>query len=384
VYQNQDQARRRQAGGGRRVAPATGEDVEAALIAELDRLPAPLAGPCRRVGAAGGKRLRPRLVLAAAAATGRAGGRRLVDAAVTVELLHLATLVHDDLLDDAASRRGVPTINAVEGPATALLAGDLLIGAAGRLAASVGAEAAGLVQQALMDLATGQAVEELSRYDAGVTREQALEVAAGKTGTLLRTACQLGALASPDVSADLLEALGDFGMAFGTCLQLLDDVLDLVSSSALYGKPTGVDFASGTVSLPAVAALERSEELRNLLRPGLTELERQQALTLLRAGGGVAEALHCAFDHAGRAQRTLTGVQDAGEPQAIARLAPMPWDLITGQLALVLPRHQHLLGLSAGLPRFAGTPGSSAAPLPPLSGLERLLAAPGIGHSTIV
>lgn len=264
--------------------------------------------------------------------------------------------MHDDLLDAAATRRGVATINAVEGPAIALLVGDLLLGAAGRLAASIGADAAVLVQQALMDLATGQALEELGRYDAATTREQTLRVAEGKTGTLLRTACQLGALVGADAPPALVDAFGAFGMAFGTCLQLVDDVLDLVSSDALYGKPTGVDFAAGTVSLPAVAALEGSAELRALLRPGLTELERQRALALLRSGGGIAETFGCAVDHATGARQALRGLPKAGGAPSPGRLAPMPSAHLAQQLGLVLPRHRHLLGLPGkAVPTSTGT-----------------------------
>jgi heptaprenyl diphosphate synthase len=318
--------------------------VEAALAREIDRLPAPLARPCARVAGAGGKRLRPALVLAAAAAVGVPASPHVVDAGVAVELLHLATLVHDDLLEGASTRRGAPTINAGEGPAMALLAGDVLIGAATRLATSLSAEAGLLVQQTLVELCAGQALEEEARFRLDLTDQGALDIAEGKTGSLLGAACRLGALLAPAGDGDQAAVLAGFGRAFGTCLQLLDDLLDLLSSQALFGKPVGVDFAAGTVTLPAVHALAVEPELRHLLRPGLSDVERQRALVLLRCCGGIPAALRCAVEHADRAQVLLEGAGAAADPGVLARLAAMPQHYLTRQLDLVLPEHRHLLG----------------------------------------
>lgn len=319
--------------------------VEAGLLAQLDRLPGPLAEPCRRIAAAGGKRLRARLALAAAAAVG--GGAppvRLVDAAVAVELLHLATLVHDDLLDEASTRRGVPTVNAREGAGTAVLVGDVLIGAAGRLAAGLGAEAGLLLQETLVELCVGQSLEAAVRYEAATPVETVLAVAEKKTGALLAAACQLGALAAAEQPAvQAVAALGGYGRAFGVCLQVLDDVLDVVSSEVRYGKPTGVDFAAGTVTLPAVRPLAESPELRALLRPGLRAEDRRRALDLLRTGGGVADAVDHALSCARQAGETLGAARLEGDARTRERLAALPLEHLDGQLALVLPEWRHLL-----------------------------------------
>ena len=318
--------------------------VESELHRELAQLPGPLAAACRRIATAGGKRLRPKLVLLTALAAGAPAKLpiQVVKAAAAVELLHIATLIHDDLIDEAVARRGVPTVNAREGRAAAVIAGDLLLGASGRLCGRISSAAAILLQQALVDLAAGQALEERQRYSSDVTAQTALAVAEAKTGTLLGAACQLGALL---VGADkeLQSKLVDFGRKFGTMLQLLDDLLDLLSSEPRCGKPVGVDFAAGTVTLPAAYALSASPELRGLLRPGLKPSERKRALALLRSESGIQSALRCAVDCAYSAESLLSGMALAGAPATVRALAEWPSRYLRQQLQLILPEYNHLL-----------------------------------------
>jgi geranylgeranyl pyrophosphate synthase len=324
--------------------------VEAELHRELALLPGTLAAPCRRIMTAGGKRLRPKLVLVAALAAGAPSRLpiHVVQAAAAVELLHIATLIHDDLIDQATTRRGVSTVNAQEGRAAAVIAGDLLLGAAGRLGARISAEAAVLLQQALVDLAAGQALEERQRYSSDVTVQTTLAVAEAKTGTLVGVACQLGAL-SAGANEEVQSTLLAFGRKFGTMLQLLDDLLDLLSSEAHCGKPVGVDFAAGTVTLPALHSLPTSPELRGLLRRGLNPSERQRALELLRSEGGIQMALCCAVDYANRAEALLSTVDLAGDPDALRALAEWPSRYLAAQLQLILPQYRQLLAY-----RFTG------------------------------
>ncbi len=306
-------------------APATA--VDAVLAEVLEGVPVSLREPCRRVALAGGKRLRASLVLATADRSHVAA----VTAAAAVELLHLATLVHDDLLDDAPVRRGVATINAKEGPATALLAGDLLIGLAGRLAGRVDGHVRALLDEALVDLCAGQALEADNRWRADVDAATVLRTAVLKTGTLLGVACEIGGhLGDPARTADLRA----FGLDFGTVLQLVDDLLDLLSDEPTYGKPTGVDFAAGTVTLPAVHALAACPDLRALLRPGLDPADRRRANDLLRARPAVAATMDAVHVHARRAHDRLG---------AAAALAGLPSRYVSRQLTLVLPRHRHLV-----------------------------------------
>ncbi|WP_199509346.1 polyprenyl synthetase family protein [Nucisporomicrobium flavum] len=296
--------------------------VERMLAQAFDGLPASLAGPCRRLALAGGKRLRASLVLTVAGDAAAA-----VPAAAAVELLHLATLVHDDLLDDAPERRGVPTVHAAEGAGTAVLAGDVLIGLAGRYAARAGVHAAALASDALVDLCAGQALEAAHRHDPGVTATTALRIAELKTGTLIATACELGAAAAGRNS----DGLRAYGLAFGIVLQLLDDLLDLLSDDETYGKPTAADFAAGTVTLPAVHTLAAEPRLRDLLRPGLTAAERDTATRLLRRGPGIAETLRTIDELVDQATRFRPDLADL--PRAYAER----------QLRLISPRHRGLI-----------------------------------------
>jgi len=296
--------------------------VERELAAAFDDLPGTLATPCRRLALAGGKRLRARLVLTVAGPVPAA-----VPAATAVELLHLATLVHDDLLDGAPTRRGAPTVHAAEGSELAVLAGDVLIGLAGRYAARAGADAAALLGDALVDLCAGQALEAAHRYDPATTATTALRVAELKTGTLIATAGELGAVAGDRPRA----GLRPYGLAFGLVLQILDDVLDLLSDDDTYGKPTGADFPAGTVTLPAVHTMAAEPRLRDLLRPGLSPAERDHANDLLRRGPGTIAALRLVDDLAEQAARFRPDLGD------------LPRRYAERQLRLISPRHRDLI-----------------------------------------
>ncbi|MGW4947703.1 polyprenyl synthetase family protein [Actinoplanes sp. NPDC004185] len=241
---------------------------EAVLTEALDDVPASLREPCRRLARAGGERLRAGLLLAVAGRAWPGTSRRTAVAAAAVELLHLAALVHEDLLHEAPVRHGVPTVNAKEGTTVALLAGDLLIGLAHRLGATAGAGT--LLSDALTGRCTGLALETDSLFHPETDATTALRIAELKTGTLLAAAGRLGAV----VTASPEDGLQEYGLAYGTALHLLDDVRD-----------PGSSFAAGIVTLPAVHALAVRPELRRLLRPGLDEAHRQQAGELLALGG---------------------------------------------------------------------------------------------------
>jgi heptaprenyl diphosphate synthase len=240
---------------------------EAVLTEALDGVPASLREPCRRIARAGGERLRAGLLLAVAGRAWPGTSRRTATAAAAVELLHLATLVHEDLLHEAPVRHGAPTVNAKEGTAVALLAGDLLIGLAHRLGATAGAGP--LLSDALTGRCTGLALEADNLFHPETDATTALRIAELKTGTLLATAGRLGAV----VTASPEDGLQEYGLAYGTALHLLDDVRD-----------PGPSFAAGIVTLPAVHALAARPELRRLLRPGLDEAHSQQAGELLAIG----------------------------------------------------------------------------------------------------
>ena len=268
-----------------------------------------LLGPASvRVAAAGGKRLRPLLTIVAAA-TGDVFDDRVVDAAAAVELVQVGSLVHDDILDEADTRRGRPTINAVEGVNHAVLAGDYILARAAALAARVSQEAAGLIAAALGDLCEGQVLEMRDAYDPGRSVDTHLASVRGKTAALFECACRLGAHCA-GLGAESAHALARFGEAFGMGFQVLDDVLDLIGDEVRLGKPTGNDIASGVYTLPVLAALRGPEgdELRRALgdagaAPAPDDVAR--AMALVRRSGTIAEALATADRYADDARRSV-------------------------------------------------------------------------------
>jgi geranylgeranyl pyrophosphate synthase len=216
--------------------------------------------------AAGGKRLRPLLVLLCAGAD---GGDQAVRSAAAIELVHMATLVHDDVLDAAPLRRGQPTVAASAGRDRALAVGDLLFSRAfSLLTEHRDARAVSLLAEASVALARGELAQRLDAFDTGISEQRYLDRCRLKTAKLFECACRLGR----DV-----DALGAFGAQIGLAFQLLDDVLDVSGPPERTGKARGTDLLDGTVTLPLIAAAE--------IEPGIREAD----LRALDARG--AEAL---------------------------------------------------------------------------------------------
>jgi len=202
---------------------------------------------------AGGKRLRPLLVLLCAGAD---GGEESVRAAAAIELVHMATLVHDDVLDDAPLRRGQPTVAATGGRARATALGDLLFSQAFALLAEHGDDrAVSLLARASTALARGELAQRQDAYDTSLGEERYLDRCRLKTATLFECACLLG--------RDVPE-LGAFGAEIGLAFQLLDDVLDVSGPPERTGKARGTDLLDGTVTLPLIVAAQADPSLREI------------------------------------------------------------------------------------------------------------------------
>ncbi|HEY8525227.1 MAG TPA: polyprenyl synthetase family protein [Acidimicrobiales bacterium] len=289
--------------------------VDDCIARELARDDAVLGPASLRMAATGGKRLRPLLTIVAAA-LGDRFDERVVAAAAAVELVQVGSLVHDDILDQAATRRGKPTINAVEGLDHAVLAGDYILARAGELAASVSQEAAAALAATLGALCEGQALEMRDAFDPDRAVESHLRSIHGKTAALFACACRMGALAA-DVSERNTTALARYGEAFGMAFQVLDDVLDLIGDAERLGKPTGIDIASGVYTLPVITALNgpHGAELRRLL-PGPSPEPRDgdgasgdgpvaRAVALVRDTGCVPVALEAMDRYADEARRAI-------------------------------------------------------------------------------
>ncbi|HWH96641.1 MAG TPA: polyprenyl synthetase family protein [Baekduia sp.] len=262
--------------------------------------------------AAGGKRLRPLLVILAAggevAATG-ADGEGLVRAAAAVELVHSATLVHDDVLDLAPLRRGRPTVFASAGRAAATQTGDLLFSRAFALLAANGDPAQ---VRALSDagsaLARGELLQRADAFDAAITVHRYLRRCELKTARLFEAACILGALEGADDGggAQRAEALREFGRRIGLAFQILDDVLDVAGPAERTGKHRGTDLLDGTVTLPFILARERDPELAALdPRAISTPQDAEAVCDRIAATGALDEARAAALEHVAAAKAVV-------------------------------------------------------------------------------
>jgi geranylgeranyl pyrophosphate synthase len=215
---------------------------------------------------AGGKRLRPILVLMAA---GDGGGDRAIRAATAVELLHMATLVHDDVLDGAPVRRGRPTVVARSGRERAVGVGDLLLSRAfAELAEGGGQAEVAELSSASVALACGELAQRSDAFDTSISEERYLERCSLKTARLFESACRVGRLAS---GASGTEGLASFGREIGLAFQLLDDVLDVTGPPERTGKARGTDLLDGTVTLPLILARRLDPALESVELRGLDQ-----------------------------------------------------------------------------------------------------------------
>jgi geranylgeranyl pyrophosphate synthase len=231
--------------------PARLGEVEDLLREQAGTSAGPLAEDAAATLAAGGKRLRPMLTLLCA---GESGSEAEVRAATAVELVHMATLVHDDVLDDASLRRGRPTVVATSGRGRATGVGDFAFSRAFALLAARGdRRAIELLASASTALARGELAQRQDAYDTSISERRYLERCRLKTAALFECACRMGRDE---------DALGSFGAGIGLAFQLLDDVLDVSGPSSRTGKARGTDLLDGTVTLPLIAAAEEDPEIR--------------------------------------------------------------------------------------------------------------------------
>jgi len=245
--------------------------------------------------AAGGKRLRPLLVLLCAGAD---GGEEAVRAAAAIELVHMATLVHDDVLDQAPLRRGLPTIAATAGRGRATAVGDLLFSRAFALLGGEGdGRAVALLASASVALAEGELAQRRDAFDTSVSEQRYLDRCRLKTATLFECACRMG--------RDL-DALGAFGARIGLAFQLLDDVLDVSGPAERTGKARGTDLLDGTVTLPLIAAAESDASIRETDLRELDPASAEQLCERIAATGALERVRARALQMVAKAKAGLT------------------------------------------------------------------------------
>ena len=242
---------------------------------------------------AGGKRYRP-LLAQVTAEIGGASGEDPVEAGVAVELIHLGSLYHDDVIDEADSRRGQTSVNDNWTNTIAILAGDFLLARASEIAAPLGVEAVALLASTYALLCEGQILELQLTGDLDQGADRYFTVIEKKTASLIRTSARLGAMAG-GADAAAIEAATTWGHEVGMVFQMADDVLDLVATEEFLGKPSGSDIGEGTFTLPVLYALESSDgaQVRALLDAGkpYPRTNVEQVIEIVRAGGHVERAL---------------------------------------------------------------------------------------------
>jgi geranylgeranyl pyrophosphate synthase len=295
------------------------ERTEARLVEVAGSYGAELAAHADGTLSAGGKRLRPILVFLCG--NGERGG--LVSAAAAVELLHVATLVHDDVLDRAELRRGRPTVFASSGRHAATAVGDLLFSRAFAELARPGAEdAVRALSAASSALARGELMQRADAWAADVTPERYLERCRLKTGSLFEASCRLGTLFGG--RADLADPFGCFGERVGLAFQMLDDVLDVSGPAERTGKPRGTDLLDGTVTLPLILGRRSDPELAALdLRAEVRDAATAKAVCdRIAATGALEEARSLALTHVASAKAGLAKLDlDPGRRRALDLVA---------------------------------------------------------------
>lgn len=274
---------------------------------------------------AGGKRLRPLLVLLCG---GAGGGDAAVRAATAVELVHMATLVHDDVLDDAPLRRGRPTVAATSGRAQATATGDLLFSRAFAILAEAGdAAQVSLLSEASVALAQGELAQRHDEYDTSITAERYMQRCRLKTGRLFECACLMGwtaragaaAQSGPNGAAGEGE-LRAFGSEIGLAFQLLDDVLDVSGPAERTGKARGTDLLDGTVTLPLIVAMLRDPVLAEVELRGLDEAEAERICDRIAATGALEEVRSRALEMVAAAKHGLSAAAFDAEQRSLLEM----------------------------------------------------------------
>ncbi|WP_217914158.1 polyprenyl synthetase family protein [Miltoncostaea marina] len=284
-----------------------------------------VVGPAAATLAAGGKRVRPLLVFCAApraALADPAAGRHLLSAAAAVELVHMATLVHDDLLDGATMRRGRPTVAESHGAERAVCTGDYLFARAfGELTRTGSARAVGALAAAALDISQGELDQQRAAFDLSLTEEAYLARCRRKTAALFSVACRLGAMVG-GAGREAEERLAAFGENVGMAFQIFDDILDLAGAPEATGKRRGTDLCDGTVTLPVILAMRLEPSLREDVAgacqgPGLEAL-----CDRLAAHPGLAGARRRALGFVATARAAIEdGLVDGATTDALLEIA---------------------------------------------------------------
>ena len=299
------------------------EAVEDKLRSEIDRGQDFLKDKVSHLSKAGGKRFRPMMALLASEYGSRPGCEEVVKAATVVEMVHVATLYHDDVMDEADRRRGVESANSRWNNSVAILAGDALLAHASRLMSELDTHTVGHFADTFEELVTGQMRETIGAGEANAV-EHYTAVIREKTAVLIASAGYLGAYHS-GASAEHA-ALHRIGGAIGMIFQIVDDVIDIFSDPKESGKTPGTDLREGVFTLPVLYALEEEGEVGDKLRELLTgplhsDAEVERAIELLHQSGGRQKALEDITAYLRVVEEQLAVLPENSASQALRQLA---------------------------------------------------------------
>ena len=301
------------------------DDLTAVNRVIVDRMQSPvslipqLAG---HITASGGKRLRPLVTLLAARMCGYEG-KRHVPLAACVEFIHTATLLHDDVVDDSALRRGNATANALWGNEASVLVGDFLFSRAFQVMVDDGSlDVLRILSSASAVIAEGEVMQLMTSNDTATTEAAYLQVITAKTARLFAAAAEVGGVVA-DCSNDERRALFDYGLNLGIGFQLIDDGLDYAAAEATLGKTIGDDFREGKITLPVVLAYDRADELerafwrRTLEQGEQGEQDLARAIDLLAKHNAIGDTIERAREYGAKARATLQGFESNRFQQAL-------------------------------------------------------------------
>ena len=299
------------------------QEFERRLVDSIAADLGPMASAMEHIVKAGGKRLRPALVILSGR-LGSADRDSIFNIAMGIEFIHTATLVHDDLIDNSPTRRGIRTIHEALGPNPAIIIGDYYFAKGANLLSSIGSPAIdAAISHAVMTICMGELLQMTSRNDYDQSLESYYRKIERKTATLVSTCCSSGAIVSgqPEESVQTLRRYGyNLGMAF----QIVDDVLDYVATSDEMGKPVGADLRQGTVTLPLMLALhdpDAGPALRRILAAGeLTDSDYDEVVGLVRESPAIDAAERHAADFAARARAELAVFPDSVTRATLERI----------------------------------------------------------------
>ncbi|MFT4201338.1 polyprenyl synthetase family protein [Gordonia sp. (in: high G+C Gram-positive bacteria)] len=306
--------------------------VEDLLLSELSSGDDLLTEAASHLAKAGGKRFRPMFAILAAQFGPRPDAPEVITAATVVEMIHLATLYHDDVMDEAPVRRGAESANARWSNSIAILSGDFLFARASRLVSTLGPESVLIIADTFAELVTGQMRETVGVASGADPVEHYLKVVWEKTGSLISAAGRFGAMTSR-ADTETVERLARLGDVIGTAFQVSDDIIDIASVTDDSGKTPGTDLREGVHTLPVLYALAGDDEtgtrLRTLLvdegtgkpRPLVDDAEVDEALGLLRSSAGMAAAHDKLREYLAAAQDDLAHLPAGPARDALADLA---------------------------------------------------------------